>query len=93
MSKSTLLVTWVASHSCDHCTEFTEEWEALCAKYQSNKITFNIVYIDDNPSFVQEHDIENVPSFLFSRGGRYYDTCVIGPDVEQIIARMQELTR
>lgn len=93
MSKAKLLVTWVASRSCDHCVEFKEEWDELCSRYRGSDIDFTIVYIDDDPDFIEEHNIENVPSFLFSRGGRYYDVCVIGPDVNEIVTRIQELVR
>lgn len=84
-----LTVTWIASQSCFHCTEFEEEWEEI--KNENEGFLYIKLLLEEHPDLIAKHSIDNIPCFLFSEGNRYYDARVVGPHKNKIVETMYEL--
>jgi hypothetical protein len=85
-----LTVTWIASYSCFHCTEFEEEWEEI--KKENVGFRYVKLFLEDHHDLIAKHSIDNIPCFLFSEGGRYYDSRVVGPYKHKIVETIYELS-
>lgn len=84
-----LTVTWIASHSCHHCDEFSLEWDEI--RRENPGYEYRKIFLEEHPSYVRRHDVDEVPMFLFSRDEVYYEDRVKGGYKDRIVAVMRSL--
>ena len=76
---------------CKPCQEAGPKVQELSTQYDSNKIKFFKVDMDDeeNKEFIQKCEVQNIPTFILFKNRSFIDR-IIGGDIEKIKALINE---